>query len=188
MERTIDYIRDCPGYWEPDYRYRIEVYEHPGLTPVVICTPLLDPAGDVPMVHHAFLAAEVIRAHAPHLFDALDEPLVWIDRNPHPQPSRYWPGDTAYRRVTFDRYTPRDEGVWSGAPLVAIGTATVGMMSRAAVTELLDGTTRRPCSQGCGRPATVEREPARAGDSAPWLCAACNLAAESEDDEEGDEA
>jgi len=175
MERTIDYIRDCPGYWEPDYRCRIEVYEHPGLTPVVVCTPLLDPAGDVPAVHHAVLAAEVIRVHAPHLFEALDEPLVWIDRNPHPQPSRYWPGDTAYRRVTFDRYTPRDAGRWEGLPLRAIGRASIGMMSRAAVAELLDGTTRRPCSRGCGRPATVEWEPARAGDPAPWVCAACDL-------------
>lgn len=46
---------------------------------------------------------------------------------------------------------------------------------------------RRPSSQGCDRPATVEREPACAGAPAPWLCAACNLAAESEDDGEGDE-
>jgi hypothetical protein len=56
-------------------------------------------------------------------------------------------------------------------------------MSRTAGAELLGGTTRRPCSQGCGRPATVEWQPARAGDPAPWVCAACNLAAESEDDE-----
>ncbi len=36
MERTIDYIRACPGYWQHDDRgritCRIEVYEHPGLT------------------------------------------------------------------------------------------------------------------------------------------------------------
>ncbi len=176
MERTIDYIRDCPGYWEPDYRCRIEVYEQAGLTPVVVCTPLLDPAGDVPMVHHAVLAAEVIRAHAPHLFEALDEPLVWIDRNPRPEPSRYWPGDTAYTRVTFDWYTPRDEGLWDGIPRCAIGTAGLHGMSRKAVDELLCGTMRRPCSEGCGRPATVECEPACAGDPAPWLCAACDLA------------
>ncbi len=53
---------------------------------------------------------------------------------------------------------------------------TVGMMGRTAVTELLAGTTRRPCCQGCDRPATVEWEPAYAGDPAPWLCAACDLA------------
>jgi len=35
---------------------------------------------------------------------------------------------------------------------------TVGMISRTTVAELLDGTTCRPCNQGCGRPATVEWE------------------------------
>jgi len=176
MERTIDYIRACPGYWQRDYRCRIEVYEGPDLTPVIVCTPLPDAAGDLPIVHHDHLAAEVIRAHFPHFFDALDEPLVWIDHNPRPHPRHSWPGDTAYRRVTFDRYTPRDERLWAGTPLRAIGTATIGVMSRAAVAELLGGTTRRPCRQGCGRPATVEWEPERAGDPVPWVCAACDLA------------
>ncbi len=41
MERTGDYIRACPGYGEPDYRRRIEVYERPGLTLVKETTPAL---------------------------------------------------------------------------------------------------------------------------------------------------
>jgi len=176
MERTIDYIRDCPDYWHADYRCRIEVYEGSGLTPVVVCTPLPDPDGRTPQVLHDHLAAAVIRAHFPHLFEAIDEPLVWIDRNPRPEMSPHWPGDTTYTRVTFDWYTPRDEGLWDGIPRCAIGTVTLRGMSRAAVAELLCGTTRRPCRRGCGRPATVEREPARAGDPSHWVCAACDLA------------
>ncbi len=183
MQRTIDYIRDCPGYWQRDYCCRIEVYEHPGLTPVVVCTPLPYPDGRTPQALHDYIAAEVIRAHFPHLFEATDEPLVWIDRNARPHRSPHWPGDTAYTRVTFDWYTPPDKGLWDGIPMRSIGTPASHGMSRAAVAELIEGTTRLPCARGCGRPATVEWEPERAGDPAPWVCATCDLAADEEDDE-----
>ena len=130
----------------------------------------------------------MISAHFPHLVETVAEPLVWIERAPRPDPRRDWSGDMIDMRVTFDWYTPRAETVWAGLLLQSIGTPTLWGMSRAAVAELLDGTTRRPCLRGCGRPATVEWKPAHAGDPAQWMCAACALATEADDGEGDDEA
>ena len=183
MERTHDDICHCPGYWVRHYRCRIEIYEHPNLTPVLVCTPLLHPDGRCPSLDHAVLAAEVIRIYCPRAFDALDEPLVWIERNPCPAPSPHWPGNTAYTRVTFDWYTPSLADVGEERPLLSIGTPTLWGMSHGAVAELLTGGARRTCAWGCGRPATVELEPGRGTDPPAWICAACAIADDQEEDE-----
>lgn len=75
------------------------------------------------------------------MFDAIDERLVWIERDLCPRPRPHWPGDTAYTRVTVDGYTPSDEGLWAGIPLRSIGTPTSRGMGRAAVAALIDATT-----------------------------------------------
>ncbi len=102
MHATHDYLYQYHGFWRPGGVCRIRIFEQDGLPPVVICSDQRDNPGTSVSSMAEYLSAEIMRAHFPHLFDATEEPMVWIEEYPRLSGELL----TAYARVRFDSYSP----------------------------------------------------------------------------------
>jgi hypothetical protein len=134
MHKTHDYIHHYHGHWRPGGICRVQIYEEEGRPPVIICNELPENGNTSITNMVEYLAAEVARAHSPHLFDATGEPFIWLEH--YPRDPRAGLG-AEYRRVRFDSYTPRQVLRAGGVRRLPLGWPHWSPISRAAVEALI---------------------------------------------------
>ena len=117
MRKTHDYHYQYHGFWRPGGVCRVRIYEEEDRPPVVLCSELPENTNTSITNMAESLAAEIIRAHFPDRFEAVDEPIIWIEYYGF----LYGESAASYARVSFDSYRPCLTTNGSGGPRVRIG-------------------------------------------------------------------
>jgi len=117
MNKTHDYPYQYHGFWRPGGVCRIRVYEEENRPPVVLCSELPENTNTSITNMAEYLATEIIRAHFPHRFEAVEEPIIWIEYYGF----LYGESTASYARVSFDSYRPSLVTNGCGNPRLRIG-------------------------------------------------------------------